>query len=504
MKKMFMAVIALMMTLSASAQFYIYFSNGAVAKVDSISMIAPIVDYVVTLSETTLVMDLASNKSAKLNATVTPADCPYSLLWTSSNPEVATVDDSGRVKAISVGSTTITVTLNTSADDPTVGTVTAATCVVKVVEPVDYVVTLSETTLLMDLASNKSAKLNATVTPADCPYSLLWTSDNPEVATVNASGIVEAVNFGTAVITVTLNTSADDLAVGTVTPATCVVNVTNDAVLNTFELGGYAIFDLGSPIAGTDTLIELSVGEVTCQLAPSLYYIWDKGITLVNNSLSGAGFILPVETYAYVITESPNGAYNGYYISGFDIVVDTIDDALAFSSQYGVSAAPYGQLLDVDMYGRAWDGILAAGNEAQMEAARELYYVSQTGTQFFHVDFNTGSNSYNYGNLSYLYLTEDRETGELYYDLKLEWYDHVNEGRWYGLLAEIEFDEDGGEYLTGFVKPYDMRFIHKQYQVLPPVESNQAPAMMPKKNVLVPKKMIEWNIEKLSNLPRIK
>ena len=41
MKKLFMAVIALMMTLSASAQFYIYFSDGTVAKVDSISMVAP-------------------------------------------------------------------------------------------------------------------------------------------------------------------------------------------------------------------------------------------------------------------------------------------------------------------------------------------------------------------------------------------------------------------------------------------------------------------------------
>ena len=41
MKKMFMAVIAFMMTISASAQFYIYYSDGTVAKVDSISMIAP-------------------------------------------------------------------------------------------------------------------------------------------------------------------------------------------------------------------------------------------------------------------------------------------------------------------------------------------------------------------------------------------------------------------------------------------------------------------------------
>ena len=42
MKKFFMAVIALMMTLSASAQFYIYCSDGNVIKVDSISMIAPV------------------------------------------------------------------------------------------------------------------------------------------------------------------------------------------------------------------------------------------------------------------------------------------------------------------------------------------------------------------------------------------------------------------------------------------------------------------------------
>ena len=41
MKKLFMAVIAMMMTISASAQFYIYCSDGNVIKVDSISMVAP-------------------------------------------------------------------------------------------------------------------------------------------------------------------------------------------------------------------------------------------------------------------------------------------------------------------------------------------------------------------------------------------------------------------------------------------------------------------------------
>lgn len=350
------------------------------------------------------------------------------------------------------------------------------------VQPVDYTVKISATELTMELG--KQDKLTAVATP-DATYPLVWESSNPEIVTVNASGIVESVGLGTATITVTLNVPAEDATVGQVTPATCVVNVTNDAVLNTFEIGGYGLFDLGNPIAGTDTLLKIQGGsvEVTCQLAPSLYYVWDKGITLVSNKLAGAGFILPVENYTYVITESPNDAFNGYYISGFDIVVDTIpnDDAIAFSSQYDVYAGPFGQLLDVETYGQAWDGIIAAGEAkteedylAQIEAAYELYYAAQTGVQFFHWDLNTGSQSYNYGNVSHLYLQEDYETGELYYDLKLEWYDHVNPGRWYGLLCESELnEEDGKEYITGIVKPYDMRVIHKQYQVLPLVEEEE-------------------------------
>ena len=41
MKKFFIAVIALMMTVSVSAQFYIYLSNGEVLQADSISIVAP-------------------------------------------------------------------------------------------------------------------------------------------------------------------------------------------------------------------------------------------------------------------------------------------------------------------------------------------------------------------------------------------------------------------------------------------------------------------------------
>ena len=367
-------------------------------------------------------------------------------------------------------------------------------CEPKVV-PVDYTLKLSATELTMELG--KSDKLTAVATPV-ATYSLVWTSSDTAVATVNGSGIVEAVGLGTATITVTLNTPAEDPAVGQVTPATCVVNVTNDAVLNTFELGGYALWDLGNPIAGTDKTLTLSSGiEVTVQLAPSLYYVWDKGIVLSGNSLAGAGFLMPVENYTYVITDSPNGVYNGYYIGNFDIVVDDVEDALAYSSDSAVYAGLSGKLLDVDMYGDAWDAIFNFSEEPtedEINAAYDLYYASQTGTPFFHIDLNTGSQSYYYGNVSYLYLTEDPETAELYYALKLEWYDHVNLGRWYGLLCESELNEEGEEVVTGVVKPYDMRTINKEYMVLPPAEEEEpaeVKAIQPKKPIRFDAKQTE-------------
>ena len=366
------------------------------------------------------------------------------------------------------------------------------------VQPVDYTVKLSATELTLEQGA--SDKLTAVVNPTST-YTLVWESSNDSVVTVNGSGIVEAVGLGTATITVTMNVPEGDPAVGQVTPATCVVNVTNDAVLNSFELGGYALWDLGNPIAGTDKPLTLSSGmEVTVQLAPSLYYVWDKGIVLSGNRLTGAGFLLPVENYTYVITDSPNGAYNGYYISGFDIVVDTIasyEEALTYSSQDTVYAGVYGQLLDVDMYGDAWDGMFNATEETtdeEWDIISENYYGSQTGTQFLYIDWTNQTQSYNYGNVSYLYLTEDRETGELYYDLKLEWYDHVNVGRWYGLLCESEIDEEGQETITGIVKPYDMRTINKEYLVLPPAEEEEpadVKAIQPKKPIRFDAKQTE-------------
>jgi len=54
---------------------------------------------------------LAINKTYKLTATVSPSDAAdKAVYWETNNPQVATVDDNGNVKAVSTGTATITVT----------------------------------------------------------------------------------------------------------------------------------------------------------------------------------------------------------------------------------------------------------------------------------------------------------------------------------------------------------------------------------------------------------
>ena len=162
--------------------------------------------------------------------------------------------------------------------------------------------------------------------------------------------------------------------------------------------------------------------------------------------------------------------HGGYSVFTGELYVDTIaaDEVVAVT-------APAGELIDVDKYGDAWTQILSADEnttEEEANAIMDLYYASQTGSQFYYADYTVGSYSYNCGNVSYLAIIETQEG--VFYNLKLEWYDDVNENRFYGLLVETEVnEEDGLLYVTGIVEPYDMRVINKQYQVLPPVTDEE-------------------------------
>ena len=116
------------------------------------------------------------------------------------------------------------------------------------------VVKVAPETLLMSVGQTE--KLSATVTPAPTTaVTFVWTSDDEEVATVK-NGIVTAVAPGTANIVV----SAEGC-----TPDTCLVNVTNDAALDNYQLLSYGLFGSPEMIPGTERKITMTSGaEFTC------------------------------------------------------------------------------------------------------------------------------------------------------------------------------------------------------------------------------------------------
>ena len=132
-------------------------------------------------------------KTVQLKATVSPSNANQEVVWSSSKPEFATVDDKGLVTGVKAGTTVITATSKENAS-------LKASCTVNVENIPVASVDLSETTLSM--VEGDTYTLTAMVNPEDAfEKTVVWTSSNTSVATVSDKGKVTAVKAGTTNIT---------------------------------------------------------------------------------------------------------------------------------------------------------------------------------------------------------------------------------------------------------------------------------------------------------------
>jgi len=140
---------------------------------------------------------LSVNGTEQLSATITPANADnQNVIWSSSNPAVATVNNSGLVTGVSVGSATITATTEDGGK--------TATCAVTVQEGTISVTGISLDKSASVLSVNGAEQLTATVAPANATNkSVSWSSSNTAVATVSNTGLVTGVSVGSATVTVT-------------------------------------------------------------------------------------------------------------------------------------------------------------------------------------------------------------------------------------------------------------------------------------------------------------
>ncbi|WP_051775520.1 Ig-like domain-containing protein [Paenibacillus tyrfis] len=231
-------------------------------------------------------ISMTAGGTEMLTATVEPANATNkAVTWKSSDPNVATVDASGKVTAVGAGTATITVT---TVD----GSYTAA-AEVNVSIPVTSigVTGVKLNTSAISMTAGVTEMLTATVEPANATNkAVTWKSSDPNVGTVDASGKVTAVGAGTATITVTTVDGGYQ--------ATSVIQVTRSGSDSGETPGGNPGSSTGGDTTGDTTGSTTSggstgsgstgatTGSTTGSTAGAAN---DKSITIREEQLTGSG-----------------------------------------------------------------------------------------------------------------------------------------------------------------------------------------------------------------------
>lgn len=145
-------------------------------------------------AELSISPDMVSLKKGgeqQLSAKVMPSGLILDTTWTSADPSIATVDESGKVTAVSNGMTVVTASLESG--------VTASVTVSVVDVPVKSV-KLSKTKMKMTVGDQHDLKVK--IAPANATISTaFWSSSKESVATVDENGKITALSPGKTVIT---------------------------------------------------------------------------------------------------------------------------------------------------------------------------------------------------------------------------------------------------------------------------------------------------------------
>ena len=160
----------------------------AICKVTILPKPIPVTDLLLNRSS----IELTEGEQFTIKVSIVPANASDpTILWSSSNPSVASVSD-GIISAEKAGEAVISAKCGDIQRE----------CSVKVKQRTIDVqsVSLDKTTLTLD--EGESETLTATITPADASdKTVRWSSADENIATVNQEGTVTAVGVGTTTIT---------------------------------------------------------------------------------------------------------------------------------------------------------------------------------------------------------------------------------------------------------------------------------------------------------------
>lgn len=129
----------------------------------------------------------------QIACTVLPADADdKSVVWSSSNEQVATVTTNGTVSIIGAGSAVI---ICKSVSNPEI----YDTCTVAI-KPLASTLTLNKEKIVCYKGDTTIYQLSSTIEPADANQAVKWESTDPDIASVSQSGAVKIGRAGIAFI----------------------------------------------------------------------------------------------------------------------------------------------------------------------------------------------------------------------------------------------------------------------------------------------------------------
>ena len=196
-------------------------------------------------------LTITVGQTYQLQATTNPSG--RTISYSSKQPAIATVSDSGLVTGNVVGNTHIILRAEGCGDKSITVTVKAAVAVTSV--------TLNKTSV--KLLVNGTETLTATVKPDDATNkTITWSSSDESVATVNSSGKITAKKLGTADITATANNGKT--ATATVVVYKPMTSITLSKISETLKVGDTDTLTYSYlPTDATDTEVTWSSSDET-------------------------------------------------------------------------------------------------------------------------------------------------------------------------------------------------------------------------------------------------
>ena len=190
--------------------------------------------------------------SSQIEPVFSPEGSSSPLTWTSSNEAVATVTSGGLVTGVAAGQSTIRAAISESIYDE---------CVVTVSIPATTSIFASPSTLHMGIGASKTKTLVVSSLPVGSDNGATFDSDDYDVATVSAAGVVTGQSAGSATITVT----------STANPS-LIVYVTVNVYSNFYEMGheGTATSDSGTTLT-TGDIASNAAGHLTGDASSMVY-----------------------------------------------------------------------------------------------------------------------------------------------------------------------------------------------------------------------------------------